>query len=413
MTVPAFAGEKCAKLGEEYMRETDNAMRKIGSTGIPVLSFFTGAGFLDIGFIDSGFNVVWFNEVSETFAHGFCHGMTTLYGKPPTTPRIAPIESLSKHEILREAFGTMTGPDVFGVIGGPPCPDFSVAGTNAGFSGENGRLSRVFVDLIIQLRPTFFVLENVPGILRTKKHRAHFDALRGSLERLYQTELLLLNALEYGVPQDRQRVFMIGFLRMWLKRCRSWLVIPETARTSPRPSWFPLPAPPYKNAKHKYRWPGVEPLGAIPKPPPDDIPKVLMVDTHLHPSKLAGLKNTEHVFKPRSDKIWRIREGDVSGKSFKRLHRYRFSPTAAYGNNEVHLNPYEPRRLSVREAMRIQSVPDEYVLPSDLSLTDMFKMVSNGVPVTLARVVATAVAYVVGDIVSLPGMAKLSTAISS
>src|SRR5690606_9700018 len=162
-------------------------------------------------------------------------------------------------------------------------------------------------------------------------NREPFNTLRGSLERRNQTELLLLTAVGYFVAQERQRHVMIGNFRMRSARCRTCLDSPETARTSPRPSWFPLPAPPYKTAKHKYRWPGVEPLGAIPKPPPDDIPKVLMVDTHLHPSKLAGLKNTEHVFKPRSDKIWRIREGDVSGKSFKRLHRYRFRPTAAYG----------------------------------------------------------------------------------
>ena len=84
-------------------------------------------------------------------------------------------------------------------------------------------------------------------------------------------------------------------------------------------------------------------------------------------------------------------EGDVSRKSFKRLHRFRFSPTAWYGNQEVHLHPWKARRLSVREALRIQSVPDEYVLPKEMSLSAKFKMICNGVPCIMARAVAQSV----------------------
>ncbi|MDD5774731.1 MAG: DNA cytosine methyltransferase, partial [Candidatus Omnitrophica bacterium] len=75
-------------------------------------------------------------------------------------------------------------------------------------------------------------------------------------------------------------------------------------------------------------------------------------------------------------------------KSFKRLHRYRYSPTVCYGHNEVHLHPWEPRRLSVREAMRIQGIPDAYELPPEATLTSKFSAVSNGVPVQLAFEVA-------------------------
>ena len=71
--------------------------------------------------------------------------------------------------------------------------------------------------------------------------------------------------------------------------------------------------------------------------------------------------------------------------SYKRLHRWRYSPTAAYGNNEVHLHPYKARRLSVAEVLAIQSVPKEFELPKEMSLTDMFKTVGNGVPVLMAE----------------------------
>ena len=87
-----------------------------------------------------------------------------------------------------------------------------------------------------------------------------------------------------------------------------------------------------------------------------------------------------------------IKAGDTSRKSFKRLHRYSYSPNAAYGNNEVHLHPTERRRISVAEALSLQSVPREYSFPDDMSLTDKFKAVSNGVPVLLAESMATAIA---------------------
>ena len=93
-------------------------------------------------------------------------------------------------------------------------------------------------------------------------------------------------------------------------------------------------------------------------------PLELTVYPLLHSSPApTNLSNGLEAFKPYSSKFWKIPEGNSSGKSFKRLHRYKYSPTAWYGNNEVHLHPWEPRRLSVREALRIQTVPDTYVLP--------------------------------------------------
>ena len=89
------------------------------------------------------------------------------------------------------------------------------------------------------------------------------------------------------------------------------------------------------------------------------------------------------------DRFITIPEGNSSGKSFKRLHRWRYSPTAAYGNNEVHLHPYLPRRISVAEALAVQSLPAAFELPEDLPLSAKFKMVGNGVPYLLAQGIAT------------------------
>ena len=87
----------------------------------------------------------------------------------------------------------------------------------------------------------------------------------------------------------------------------------------------------------------------------------------------------------------RFDEGDDSKKCYKRLHRWRYSPTAAYGNNEVHLHPYKARRLSVAETLAIQSLPKSFALPPDVSLSAKFKTIGNGVPYLLAKGVAEAV----------------------
>lgn len=108
--------------------------------------------------------------------------------------------------------------------------------------------------------------------------------------------------------------------------------------------------------------------------------------------------NTENCFKPRAGitKFAAIDEGDDSKKSFKRLHRWRYSPTACYGNNEVHLHPYKIRRISVAEALAIQSLPANFVLPENMSLTNMFKTIGNGVPYLASNTLAKTITNFLG-----------------
>lgn len=95
-------------------------------------------------------------------------------------------------------------------------------------------------------------------------------------------------------------------------------------------------------------------------------------------------------FIPRSGlvRMQTIDEGDVSKKSYKRLHRWRYSPTVAYGNNEVHLHPYKERRISAAEALALQSLPKNFELPPEMTLTDKFKTIGNGVPYLLSSGIA-------------------------
>lgn len=356
-----------------------------------ILSFFTGGGFFDLGFKQAGFPIDWTNENCPAFIKGYESGMSAWLSalrRRTVKARIANSGSvcdLSARSVLKEAFGGGPPTD-FGVIGGPPCPDFSNGGVHAGGNGSNGKLTSVFVDMICNLRPSFFVIENVAGLYRFHKHRVFLNRKISQLrERGYAVDYKVLNALELGVPQDRERLFVVGFEKSIAQRgVGRKLAAAEVG-------WFPWPTiEAYADAK-SLSWPRTTPFGRKPAKPAG-----VPIELSVYPALLGngdpeGIANGLEYFNPYSSRFKEIQEGDVARKSFKRLHRYRFSPTAWYGNQEVHLHPWKARRLSVREALRIQSVPDEYILPKELSLSSKFKMICNGVPCVMAFHLASAV----------------------
>jgi DNA (cytosine-5)-methyltransferase 1 len=395
---------------EEESCESVYSSTRCSSTGIPLLSFFAGAGFLDIGFLQAGFDIIWRNENNPSFVKGFEYAISHMNelnqngnGK---VHNIGSIMNITANDIAREAFHNLPRPEMFGIIGGPPCPDFSTGGKNRGREGDHGRLSQVYVSMINDLQPTFFLFENVPGLLRTKKHKQFLYELMNQLSEKYFIDLDVLNALEYGVPQDRERLFLIGFQKNWIKhnmgfasvaKCKAWETILFSVNISDykihqKERWFPWPEQSYEQAKVRYTWPEQSPFGGEPEKPAN-IPDELMIGSFIsNQDELSSLPNGLEKFEPRSEKFRLIAEGDVSRKSFKRLHRWRYSPAAAYGNNEVHLHPTQPRRLTVREALKIQTVPDSYAFPQELPLSHKFKMIGNGVPIKLAEAIAASFA---------------------
>jgi DNA (cytosine-5)-methyltransferase 1 len=356
---------------------------------IPILSFFTGGGLLDMGFEEAGFDIAWTNELDAGFAALYNAGMTSWRRKhnPAATEayisHVGSLLNISPAEIIRQAFPDGT-PALFGIIGGPPCQDFSIAGTRQGISGERGKISPAYCRVINELQPAFFVFENVTGLLQ-KKHRAGFDKLREEFNESYVTDFAQLNALDYGVPQNRERLLLIGLRRDLIQ--------------APQLGFFSdaMPATGWANWKREqshiglrqqFKWPGVENLGAKPTAPINSHQLELCVTHCLHTEAETALPNAKDRFNLYSEIPAKTPEGLVNNRSFKRLHRYRYSPTACYGNNEVHLHPFENRRLSVREVLRIQSVDDSYILPEGPPLSTKFKMIGNGVPVALANGVA-------------------------
>ena len=352
-----------------------------------VFSFFSGAGFLDLGFETAGFEVVFANEISSEFVEGYIHSRKKM---GLSLPRLGiacdsiddHLEPKASRKLAKQIADVRKSGQTVGFIGGPPCPDFSVGGKNRGKEGENGKLTRSYVDMILQQKPDWFVFENVKGLWRTKRHREFFDEMRDNLEAAgYAVSAKLLNSIQFGAPQDRDRIIMFGALKKIAGK-----KLPSVEKFE----WEHGMQYPERTA-FDFDWPSSNKFGE--KPTKTKAPEHLMIEHWFEKNKVREHPNAYHRFTPRAGLIrfQTVDEGDDSKKSYKRLHRFRYSPTACYGNNEVHIHPYEARRISVAEALAIQSLPAKFELPDTMTLSAMFKTIGNGVPFLMAKGIACSV----------------------
>jgi DNA (cytosine-5)-methyltransferase 1 len=357
---------------------------------IPILSFFTGGGFLDMGFLNAGFDIVWTNEIDLAFTKFYSEGITSWKkGKNILSSNLEckisntdSIKNISVMTIIKEAFSN-NKPQLFGIIGGPPCQDFSINGNLAGFKGDRGSLTDAYLYKILELKPAFFVMENVTGLIHVKKNATHFFDLLKIMSEEYLIDWDVLNSLKFGVPQSRDRVFVVGLNKTFFNT--------DNIELNLSGKWFPFfENQKYANPHKQFNWATPTKFGSL-ITKDATIPLELCVESCLVSlEKESIISNANEYFNLLSDinRFNQIKEGETNRPSFKRLHRYKYSPTACYGNNEVHLHPYQHRRLSVREALRIQGVDDSYVLTTPNLLSKKFKMIGNGVPVPLAKEVA-------------------------
>ena len=362
---------------------------------ISIFSFFSGAGFLDLGFeMLPDYQVVYVNEFHKAFNDIYQYSRakmgipTPIYGH-----HVEDINGILQEPNLsefKELINKSKAETLTGIIGGPPCPDFSVAGKNKGEKGENGRLSGIYTEIICKTLPDFFLFENVKGLYRTAKHRAFFEQLKRKFRKAgyFMTERLL-NAIEYGAPQDRDRIILIGF-RKDIAEKYNLPVAKSQLQDFPWEKFTKYT----QEQVHECAWPTTSPYreNVVTEQPEGIIPE-LTVEYWWRQNDVEHHPNARMFFQPRAGiaRFTTKDEGDDLKKCYKRLHRWRYSPTAAYGNNEVHIHPYKPRRISVAEALAIQSLPREYELPMDVSLTDAFKTIGNGVPFVLAKGVASSI----------------------
>ncbi|WP_236002767.1 DNA cytosine methyltransferase [Cysteiniphilum marinum] len=159
-----------------------------------VISMFSGAGGLDLGFQQSGFEIIWANEYDKAIWETYKKNHNTFLD----TRSIIDIPSSDI-------------PSCDGIIGGPPCQSWSLAGSHGGIKDSRGKLFYEFIRVLKSKLPKFFIAENVPGIV-SKKHISDFEKIINEFVLSgYRVYYQVLNASDFEVPQDRKRVFIVGF----------------------------------------------------------------------------------------------------------------------------------------------------------------------------------------------------------
>jgi len=169
-------------------------------TSFNTIDLFSGAGGMGLGFKECGFNIIVANDI-------FKEAAMTYRQNHPSTPFVE--GSITDPEIKKEiiSIGKKNSVDV--IIGGPPCQGFSLAGKQLSDDPRNF-LYKEFVELVSELSPKMFVMENVPGILSSNNGKT-FESIKNEFSLLgYNVVAQKLLASDYGVPQKRKRVFIVG-----------------------------------------------------------------------------------------------------------------------------------------------------------------------------------------------------------
>jgi DNA (cytosine-5)-methyltransferase 1 len=325
-----------------------------------IAAFFSGAGGLDLGFRNAGFEVTWANEYDKDI------WATYEINHPETT--------LDRRSILDIVPSDI--PDVDGIIGGPPCQSWSEAGKSRGIEDQRGQLFFEYMELIKAKKPKFFLAENVSGILFSKHDDAVTELLNNFAKIGYNVSYGLLNANNYGVPQDRERVIIVG-IRTDLDK-----VFTPPKELEYRPS--------LKDA--------IADLESSAQPASTGNKHNSDLEVLNHEFMTGGFSS---MFMSRN----RVRDWDSPSFTIQAGGRHApLHPQAPrmekIGKDEWRFKPgFEDqyRRLSVRECARVQTFPDDFEFVYT-NVADGYKMIGNAVPVTFAEHLATQVKVAIGNV---------------
>lgn len=324
-----------------------------------LISLFSGAGGLDRGFHNAGFRTAVANEydpkICPTFRHNF--------------PDVHLIEG-----DIRNVDASKFPQNIDGIIGGPPCQSWSEGGAKRGINDPRGQLFRDYIRILNATQPLFFVAENVSGMLAERNREAveeFLDAFRNAGDFGYNVQLRLLNAADYGVPEDRERVFYIGFRRD--------LGIDDYEYPAPLPEKITLR----------------QAIG-------DLVDTAIPALEHNHSNGQAcHVDNHEYYvsgFSPIYMSRNRVRSWDEQGFTVQasgrqcQLHPQAPRMVRIDGDNHIFApgHEHEYRRITVREAARIQTFPDDFHFVYD-DVNYGYKMIGNAVPVNLAYHIAMSI----------------------
>jgi DNA (cytosine-5)-methyltransferase 1 len=320
------------------------------------VSFFTGCGGVDLGFEAAGLQHDASFEINELFCK------TLRRNRPSWHVFGPPVHSgdVSNHEEIVEALSGVISTPYDGVfVGGPPCQPFSIA-ANQRFSKEGANFKRIgfgherngnllfnFVSLVQEFRPAVFMIENVPG-LRDIDGGAQLTAALGMLKAVgYRVEEpMTLNAADFGIPQNRYRLFVVG------SRLSRSFRAPKMAREHIGCGSV-LPTTKFKALNH---------------------------DTREH--KLESVLRYKRLYYGERDQLGRVDRLDPT------LPSKTVIAGGVNGGGRSHLHPEIPRTLSVRECARLQTFPDDYAFIGPTAR--QFTQVGNAVPPLLAAQMGSA-----------------------
>ena len=324
-----------------------------------LISLFSGAGGLDKGFHNVGFRTMVANEfdpkICPTFKANF----------PDTKLIEGDIRNVKDGEFPKH---------VAGIIGGPPCQSWSEAGSLKGIDDARGQLFYEYIRILEAVQPLFFVAENVSGILAKR----HSEAVNGFMKLFdkagYDVNLKMINANDFDVPEDRDRVFFIGF--------RKDLNIHDYE--------YPVPCK-HKPTLRECIWDLKD--NVIPA-----------LDKNKTNGDKCAVPNHEYfmgAYSPIFLSRNRVRSWDEPGFTVQasgrqcQLHPQAPKMIKVEKNKQIFVPGKEElyRRMSVREVARVQTFPDDYIfLYTDVNMG--YKMIGNAVPVNLAYHVAMSIKHI-------------------
>lgn len=326
-----------------------------------VISLFSGCGGLDLGFEQAGFEIPVANEFDKTIWETF------KVNHPKTHLIEGDVRQIKKADIDPYIDG-----DVDGIIGGPPCQSWSEAGSLKGINDARGQLFFDYIRILKEFQPKFFLAENVSGMLADRNS----DAVRNIIELFddagYDVTLNLVNAKDYGVAEERKRVFYIGFRKDLnikfgfpqgstkddSKKITLRDIIWDLQETA-------VPAAP-KNKHNPEAINNNEYFTGAYSPIFMSRNRVKDWDEQAFTVQASGRQCQLHPQAPKMEKVE------------KNVCRFVKGQESLY------------RRMTIREIARVQGFPDSFqFLYTDTN--DAYKMIGNAVPVNLAYEIASAI----------------------
>lgn len=336
-------------------------------TRYSILDVFAGCGGMTRGFVDSGRFLPRFAIESDSRA-------ATTYGA-----------NFGDEHVCCRPIQQVSAPPAEVVVGGPPCQGFSQLNRER-LGVESRRRWEEYLRALDEAEPYAFVMENVPQLLSSPEYAAFKRAV---LTRGYHVADGILNFADFGVPQRRNRAIVIGSAvgpAPWPEATHA--EFPSVSGLSPWVTFGEvvagLPAHPDGRNWHRPRHPLPETVRRYEAVPPDGGSRFEMEEN----LDRAGLG---HLVPP----CWRKhRRGscDVFGRLWWNRPATTIRTEFYKPEKGRYLHPFEHRAITVREAARLMSFPDDFVLPEDQPMTAIGRQIGNAVPPFLARRLAEAIA---------------------